>query len=396
MADVHLGAWRDPTLSSMNIRAFERSMDICIEEGVDFIIISGDLFDTSMPSFDVIDTASKKLNEVKRAGIRVYVVPGSHDSSPSGKTILKLLENTELIVNVAKGDEVEGKLRLRFVEDPSGVKITGMFGKRGALERQYFQSLDPSIGSEPGYKIFVFHSGISEFLPDYLRETPTIPLSLLPEGFDYYAGGHIHQRSEHHYGKGLLVYPGPLFPENFLELERFGSGGFYIVEERPRFVDLKEAEVVVLSIDATGKTAKRVEAEIEKRIHSITDDSFILLIRVSGVLGEGRPVDINFRRLTEEAYRQGARVVTRNTNALTSREYRDIRVSVDTLDGIEERVIREKTKDPELVRSMMSAFNIEKEEGETNQVFEDRVNAEGYALLRDHASAIQNLNKPKT
>ena len=47
IADCHIGAWRDKTLRELNIQAFEKALDTCIEQKVDFIILPGDLFDTN-------------------------------------------------------------------------------------------------------------------------------------------------------------------------------------------------------------------------------------------------------------------------------------------------------------------------------------------------------------
>ena len=43
MADLHLGGWREDTLREVGIKAFEKAIDISIDENVDFILISGDL-----------------------------------------------------------------------------------------------------------------------------------------------------------------------------------------------------------------------------------------------------------------------------------------------------------------------------------------------------------------
>jgi len=396
MADLHLGGWRDPELEKINVSAFERALDMCIKEKVDFILISGDFFDVSMPPFDILDFVTKKLNEVKKAGILVYSIAGSHDYSPSGKTILRVLENAELIINVAKGEDVDGKLVLKFIQDKSGAKLTGIFGKKGSLESEYYHNLDRSIEAEQGYKIFLFHSGIEEYRPDYLKDVAALPLSLLPKGFDYYAGGHIHHRSEQEHNGSKIIFPGPLFPCNFQELERFKSGGFYIVENnKPRFVDLKTNEVAVIKIDAENKTAKSVESELEERISGLEGDDFILLIKVTGTLKEGKPTDINFRRLLEEAYNQGAIVVRRNTNSLTSKEYEEIKVSSDTVENLEAKLIKEHLgqsgmkNEKELVEGLIRVLDTEKIEGETNPTFESRV-------IKEVDHTIENLDKKAT
>jgi DNA repair exonuclease SbcCD nuclease subunit len=91
MADVHLGSWNNhPDLREMPLIAFSSAIDACINEKVDFILIAGDLFDTSLPSLDILKDAVMKLKDCADYGITVYIVPGSHDYSPSGKTMLKL------------------------------------------------------------------------------------------------------------------------------------------------------------------------------------------------------------------------------------------------------------------------------------------------------------------
>ncbi|MBI4151230.1 DNA repair exonuclease, partial [Candidatus Woesearchaeota archaeon] len=107
IADVHLGGWREPALREANAQSFSACIDKIIEERVDFLLIAGDLFNTSVPPIDALKLAVQKLNEVKRATIPVYLIPGSHDASPSGKTMLDVLEEAGLFINVVKGDVLD-------------------------------------------------------------------------------------------------------------------------------------------------------------------------------------------------------------------------------------------------------------------------------------------------
>ncbi|MBI2140227.1 metallophosphoesterase, partial [Candidatus Woesearchaeota archaeon] len=52
MADCHIGGWRDPKLRLVNAEAFQKAAAVCIEKNVDFILIAGDLFNTSLPPMD--------------------------------------------------------------------------------------------------------------------------------------------------------------------------------------------------------------------------------------------------------------------------------------------------------------------------------------------------------
>jgi len=381
MADLHLGGWRDPELEKINLRAFEKAVETCISENVDFIIIGGDFFDTAMPGFDVLDLVSKELNRVKKSGIPVYYIAGSHDFSPSGKTILKVLENADLMINVGGYDEGE-RFKLELTEDKSGAKLAGVFGKKGSLDEELYKRMDGSFDSD-GYKIFLFHTGITEFLPDYLKEIGGMPLKLLPEGFDYYAGAHIHHRSEHEYGDGKVIFPGPLFPCNFAELERFKSGGFYIIEDgKPRFVDLKEREVEVIKVNAEDKKADEVETELKEKVSSLNGTDFVLLVRVSGTLKEGKPSDIDFKKLFEAAREKGAIVSRKNTNALSSKEFEEFEVSTDTVENLEDKIVKEHLgqsemkNEKELIERLLKILDTEKIEGETTATFEERIISE--------------------
>ena len=44
LADLHIGAWRDLRLRELKIKSFENAIDSIMKRGVDFVVISGDLF----------------------------------------------------------------------------------------------------------------------------------------------------------------------------------------------------------------------------------------------------------------------------------------------------------------------------------------------------------------
>ncbi|MBA3064689.1 hypothetical protein FP803_04595, partial [Candidatus Woesearchaeota archaeon] len=87
------------------------------EKQVDFVLIAGDLFNTALPGIDALKIVVTKLKELKDNNIPSYVIPGSHDFSPSGKTMIDVLENAGLLVNVMKGKIIDEKLNLEFTID---------------------------------------------------------------------------------------------------------------------------------------------------------------------------------------------------------------------------------------------------------------------------------------
>ena len=54
LADIHIGAWRDPVMKNLNLDAFVRAINIIIEKKLDFVLIAGDLFHTSLPAIDYL------------------------------------------------------------------------------------------------------------------------------------------------------------------------------------------------------------------------------------------------------------------------------------------------------------------------------------------------------
>jgi DNA repair protein SbcD/Mre11 len=381
-SDVHLGSWSSsPELREFSVKAFKKAINISIKEKVDFVLIAGDLYDTPLPSYDVIASSATILKKCKDAGIRVYVVPGSHDYSPSEKTFITVLENAGLLVNVAKIKEEDGKITLNFTEDPSGAKITGLMGKAGSLEREYFKILDrESLEKEEGFKIFLFHSGIEEYKPKHLKEMPAVPLNLLPKGFDYYATGHVHHASEHE----KLIFPGVLFPTETKEMEEYISSVHVIDTEKGtnERKSVKLFNVITINVDATGKSAAAVEHEILERVREADVKKKMLIINCSGTLETGGPSDVNFATIIETGIATGAFSVKKNFNKLVSKKFESSEeTSSLSVSAIESKLIEETTgnnkvfgkEEAELVKNLLYVLNDEKQEGETVATFEERI-----------------------
>ena len=400
LADCHIGSWRDPKLRDANMNAFIKAVDYSIEQNIDFMLISGDLFHTALPSIDWLKQAVRKLKELKDNDIPVYIIAGSHDFSPSGRTMIEVLEKAGLFTNVAKGSVENEKLKLNFIIDKkTGAKITGLLGKKGGLEKEYYKSLDKeSLENEPGYKIFMFHSALTEFKSEELSEMYSQPLSFFPKQFNYYAGGHVHEvffTEDPDYG--WITYPGPLFPVNFKELEKLERGGFFIVDvdkgkTNIEFHPLQIHNIHKIIINAENKTPEEVEKDIYSEIKGKEFNNTIVTLRVKGILKSGKPSDIDFKDIFEKLYNKSAYFVMKNTSKLQTREFENIKISTETSDDIEESIIKEhlqqikvenldKEKEFSLVKELMLCLNKEKDEGERVMDFQQRVKDDASKIL---------------
>ncbi len=384
------------------MKSFEKSIDESIEEGVDFVICSGDLFDTSRPPIETLERAVDKLRELEERGINFYAIEGSHDFSPTDKTMLRVLESAGLLTRVAKrGQSDSDKLRLKFtVDEGTGAKITGVIGRQRALEESYYNNLDREfLEREDGFKIFVFHSAISEYRPQIFQHMKSIPLSLFPKNFDYYAGGHVHKPDVfEEEGYGTIAFPGFTFPHDFRELEMFGNGGFYMVNRENGKMEVERrklelAEVVSVSIDAEDKTPEEVERSIEEKVLDENLEDKILLYRVEGTMKSGQISDINFNSLSAKFRSEGAKVVKRNANKLSTSAYEEVKVESSSRTDLEERLVNEHAGNHELLDlsveeredltlDLMDALDQEQMEDETKKNYRKRVREDAVESLQ--------------
>jgi len=357
ITDCHLGAWRNPKLKEINLKAFERAITICIEEKVDFIAITGDFFDVNVPELDHVKKAVEIMRQARGCGIEIYMIYGSHDFTASTVSIVDILHSAGLFIKPVEFEQIRDKIRLKFIQDQKTVfKITGLSGRKSGLDIEYYNLLDMgSLESEEGIKVFLFHTPISELTPIDLAHGESIPLSLLPKGFKYYGGGHLHRRIEHKYddGKSMIIYPGPLFGSTFTDLEDTAEGekrGFYIINYdndnetiRAKFIEIKIADIILHTINANQNTIKQIEDKICAVVEQTQDlTNKIILIKVKGTLSSGKRTDINFSKFEEQLLAKGALVTFINRNSLVSPEAAQVKVFSTSIEDIEKKVIKDR------------------------------------------------------
>jgi DNA repair protein SbcD/Mre11 len=398
IADCHVGAWRDEKMRQLNLNTFSETIDTIIAENVDFVLISGDLFNTAVPSIEALKLVTEKLHQLKMADIPVYGIAGSHDYSATGKSMLEVLEKAKLFQNVMKGDVVEGKIKLSFTRDEkTEVKLCGIYGRRGALEKKYYEDLDyESIEKETGEKIFLFHSGIKEFDPENHGESQS--LSFLPKGFRYYAGGHVHFRFAKKLEEyGTIVFPGPTCPNNYKEILELKSGSFCIVsvneEDKKVIVETKTTKFPeVLHVDISGENLSTTKIGEEFTEKTKNASNKLVLVTIKGKLEAGSITDFSKLIVCPEAFS-----TLRNTSQLKNPEFEKEMTEHRDINEIEKEVISEhieestlndregkemlKEKQIEIILASLTRLAQTKLDGETSADFEERIVQEYKKIL---------------
>jgi DNA repair exonuclease SbcCD nuclease subunit len=334
MADTHLGAFRDRELRRLNLQAFLGALDAVREEGCEFLVIAGDLFDSNLPDMSTVDRAAEGLRRLKDAGVRIYVFHGSHDRSPTEKGILDVLASAGLFETV--GIDVGGGSEPRVVTDgPTGTVLSAVGGMRRTLERGLLETMDPGPLEEAArdapLAIFGYHGPVKGMMGRDLEDRipEAVPLDVLPRGFDYYALGHIHHHFEMMVPEGgLAAYPGPTFGATFGDLADDRAKGLLAIDAdedgkcTASHVPIDSAPVHMVELDATGMTGDEARESLAGMVEGIDPEGSVVLLRVYGTLTEGRPSDVSIPRVRETIVSGGAIAVPVSRAGLRSPERR--------------------------------------------------------------------------
>lgn len=287
-ADLHL----DSPLRSLSLRnaelaalvgdatrqALVRIVDLCLEEEVDALIIAGDLYDgeqTSMKTARFLATQMQRLHE---AGIDVFKIRGNHDA------LSKITQELVLppCVKVFSG-------RAEAIETTRGgvpVAIHGLsFAKPQAPESLLPKFKPPIVGA---VNIGIMHTSLAG-APGHDPYAPCSTAELHASGFDYWALGHIHQRT-HHAGEKTVIMPG--MPqgrdineagEKTVSLVTVGDDGSLRVEERLT----SAAQFARVSVDVTGAAdwrdlVDRIGQALEDERVKTRSEHLVVRLRLSG------------------------------------------------------------------------------------------------------------------
>ena len=353
ITDCHLGSWRNPKLRDLNLQAFERSILISIKEQVDFILITGDFFDVNIPQLAPVKKAVEILKRARDSGIPIYMIYGSHDFNTANISMIDILHSAELFIKPTEFQFNSDSVMLKFfVDKKTGAKITGISGRKVGLDKEIYEKLDKKkLESEDGFKIFLLHRGIQEIVPLNMQFRDSLPMSLVPKGFDYYGGGHIHKRVEKKIDNSVIIYPGPLFGSTFQDLEETAKGekrGFYIISFDTqifecKFIEIKVADILYKEIFSQKWSSEKLKDEITKNISELEVKNKIVLIKVKGKLF-GKRSNIDFGKFGLDISKRGAILSFININNLSTDETQSIVVQSSNKFDIEREIFHESIK----------------------------------------------------
>ena len=242
-ADLHL----DSPLTGVAVPA-ERRHELLLalgrlaeyekNNGVDAVIIAGDLFDESNVS---VQTVRSVADIVKQSRAAWFVLKGNHGGSAPYELLRSLCPQIHFF-----GDDWT-------FYGLGNVTVCGReLGHDDAAHWQQLR-LDPSR-----YNIVVLHGDVDD--PSYGLIDKN---ALAQSGAKYVALGHRHSFAEHRFGKVRACYSGVLEPRGFDETEQTGFVEIDTDLDRIKFVPCAIRSVVTKRLDVGGVTS---DVSLERRI----------------------------------------------------------------------------------------------------------------------------------
>lgn len=277
MADIHLDSeflGLPPRLSSIRrgemMMTFDRAIDTVKAEGVDMLIISGDLFDDQSVLKSTVKHVASKLGELHP--VRVFIAPGNHDpyTRESYYMVSDWPENVHIFSNRIERFDLKG-LNVSVY----GWGFNDSYAKESVLE---------GFRVEDGSRI-----NIMAIHGDVAQESVYNPIrfrDLESSGLDYAALGHIHTYSGlKRAGKTWWCYPGNIEGRDFSEC---GPRGFVMctLDEKGCDVDFRPIcarEYAVVEIDVTDMPDVQ---ELIREVKRVGKKSAILRVYLKGCVEE--------------------------------------------------------------------------------------------------------------
>lgn len=266
-ADLHLGSilhisGNNLTEEISNIsveatfEAFKRICDAAVDREVDFLLISGDLYDREARSVRANSFFAKQCETLNEHGIKVYVIAGNHDPMSEQKNeLFDLPSNVKIFSSDAPETEI--------VKNKNGIETARIIGQsyRGREESRKMHNEYPAP-NDGLCNIALLHTQLdsnnASYVPCTLSELTNI------KNVHYWALGHVHKYEILNKSDPAVAYSG--VPQG-RDIGETGPGCFLQV-------DMDHTEVLSIKpVQVSPVIWKSIEVNLEEgeETENITD-----------------------------------------------------------------------------------------------------------------------------
>lgn len=285
VADIHLdsplsGLSRYEGVPVEEIRlatrtALTSAVDLAIEEKVEFVVISGDIYDGDWPHFGTGLFFCSEMGRLERAGIDVFLLYGNHDADSVLTKKLPLPDNVHTFRSNKAHTIQHGR---------TGTAVHGRSYKdkdtRDNLASKYPEAV-------PGVlNIGMLHTALSG-RPPHAPYAPCSVAELAAKGYQYWALGHVHD-FEIVSTDPYIIYPGNLQGRTIRESGGKGAvlvtvtDGMISIRPERRLLDSVRwfhAKVDLTGVDRPENFNARVRAGLEEAL--VDSDGLPTIVRLT-------------------------------------------------------------------------------------------------------------------
>ncbi|GAB3664637.1 exonuclease SbcCD subunit D [Nocardioides korecus] len=214
-SDWHLGrAFHGESLLPAQAAFLDHLVATVVAEGVDLVVVAGDVYDRALPPVDAVELADEALHRLATTGARVVVTSGNHDSARRLGVNSRLVDAAGVHLRTDP-DRVGDPVLLEHPE--GGVAVYGLpyldpdvlRERWGLATRSHhaaaahaLELVRADLATRPAgtRSVVLAHAFVAGGLAsDSERDIAVGGVSLVPlelfDGFDYVALGHLHGRA---------------------------------------------------------------------------------------------------------------------------------------------------------------------------------------------------------
>jgi DNA repair exonuclease SbcCD nuclease subunit len=267
-------------LISATFTAFQRVVDLCLEQEAEFLLLAGDLFDGPGRSLRAQLRLGRELERLAGAGIETFIAHGNHDHL-GGKGVTLNWPPGVHVFPAGPAEMVEVRRR--------GGTLARIYGlsHRGPEEPDNLARQFPPSPRGP-FSVGLLHANLDRN-PEHENYAPCSLADLAAPAYDYWALGHIHRPEIRREAQPGVVYAGN--PQGRHAREA-GPRGCYLVEvdghlARPRFqpmavIGWEEAAVDLASLETVDQVLATLEKILEEHRPAPPREGVILRLSLKG------------------------------------------------------------------------------------------------------------------
>lgn len=284
-------------------QSFQKIVDKAIENKVDFVLLSGDLYNTQKINIQAQSIFIKQLQRLTQVDIPIFLIRGNHDylTKETRTLTLPLPENVYTYSEEVTSYTIKTKSNKKIAV--SGFSYESQWVHKRKVEEypNRLENVDMHIGMLHGDEESIT-SGVGNYAPFTIDE-------LKQKNYDYWALGHIHERQQ------LSTHPLVIYPGNIQGLHKNETGekGCLLIEwsergEKITFIPTAPIVWEQVSIDLLGiKNITQLIERMQQKIatKNIAADCLIhLMIQVTKEDNEELIQFIRTREFSEQISNQ--------------------------------------------------------------------------------------------